>query len=185
MPPWPSWLPADGSQGVPHYRPGTAEVCLWHAIVRCDCGWSDPDRERAGRELDGMISDLTRRWVIEMPAGIELLNANDHAGHWGRRKRLTEALREAAGWLAKQQRMPLLDQVRIAVEYQPPRLTRSRDGGNWAPSGKACIDGLRDAGVLANDDSKHVLSETYSIGEPYPKGRLVITITEVLPGGDR
>jgi len=123
-----------------------------------------------------------RSWVVALPAGTELLNANQRH-HWRYKARVTKDLRETAGWAARIMRVPRLDQVRIAVEYQPPKLSRSRDGGNWAPSGKACIDGLRDAGVLPDDDSVHVLSETYSIGEPYPKGRLVLTITEVA-GGD-
>jgi hypothetical protein len=44
------------------------------------------------------------------------------------------------------------------------------------------IDGCRDAGVFPDDDSRHVVEESYRIGEPYPQGRMVLHVTEVLPG---
>lgn len=185
---WPSWLPPDGSSGVPHFKPGTRDECSYLAIVACNkCGWADPDEKRVKAATD--LLDIARRvfpprsWVIELPAGMELLNANQRHS-WRHKARVTKVLRETAGWAARIAKVPRLERVRIAVEYQPPKLSRSRDGGNWAPSGKACIDGLRDAGVLPEDHSLHVLSETYSIGQPYPRGRLVLTITEV-PGGEQ
>ena len=138
---------------------------------------------QSARAREPKDSAAARSWVIELPAGTELLNANQRHG-WRYKARITKDLRETAGWAARIARVPALERVRIAVEYQPPRVTRSRDGGNWAPSGKACIDGLRDAGVLPDDNSRHVLSETYSIGEPYPRGRLVLVISEVLAGGE-
>jgi len=149
---------------------------------RCECGPAPVAETPEGNGRRGPVNPdgCARRWVIEMPAGTELLNSNQRHS-WRYKARVTATLRETAARIA---RVPRLDQVRIEVEYQPSKVTRSRDGGNWAPSGKACIDGLRDAGVLPDDNSKHVLSETYSIGEPYPKGRLVLTITEAA-GGER
>lgn len=131
-----------------------------------------------------------RTWTIEMPAGIRLLNANDRQ-HWGQHYQVTRRLRQTAGWLAKAAKIPPLEHVRIVVEYQPPTTSRKRDSGNWAPTGKACIDGIRDARVIADDDSTRLVSEEYVIGKPFPRGRIVIHVTEVtdvpsgagIPGG--
>jgi len=114
-----------------------------------------------------------------MPAGMALLNSNDRDGHWGRRQRITDPLRVTAGWLAAQQRIPRLQRAHIAAVYQPPD-RRRRDPANWYPSFKACIDGIvSDAGVLPNDDADHLDGPDMRLGEPYPRGRLVLIITEV------
>lgn len=123
-----------------------------------------------------------RSWTIEMPAGMELLNANDRTGHWGRRQRLTEALRYTAGWLAKGQRIPRLGRAHIMGYYEPPD-RRKRDPSNYLPSFKACIDGMvRDAKILPDDDAAHVDGPDMRLGPVCPKGRLVLVITE-LPAG--
>jgi crossover junction endodeoxyribonuclease RusA len=121
-----------------------------------------------------------RTWTLEMPAGMKLLNANQRP-HWAAKGRIVAALRLAAFACAKNAHIPPLKQVRIVVEYQPPRKIRKRDGGNWAPTGKALIDGIRDAKIIPDDDSGHVVEEAYRIGEPYPLGRMVVHITEVTP----
>jgi hypothetical protein len=119
----------------------------------------------------------SRQWTITLPAGLELLNANDRDAHWARRKRLAAALREATGWLARAQRIPRLGCAHIAAAYEPPD-RRRRDPANWQPSFKACVDGLIDAGVLADDDSKHVMGPDPRLGPVFPRGRIVLTITE-------
>jgi crossover junction endodeoxyribonuclease RusA len=121
-----------------------------------------------------------RTWTIEMPAGMKLLNANQRP-HWAAKGRIVAALRLAGFACAKNAHIPPLSLVRIVVEYQPPRKIRTRDGGNWAPTGKALIDGIRDAKILPDDDSSHVAEEAYRIGAPYPLGRMVVHITEVTP----
>lgn len=119
-----------------------------------------------------------RTWTVALPAGIRLLNANERL-HWAKRASITRDIRKAAWACAKAAQVPPLARARIAVEYQPPRKSRTRDGGNWSPSGKAAIDGLRDAGVIRDDESRIVTEEAYRIGEPYPRGRLVLHVTEV------
>jgi crossover junction endodeoxyribonuclease RusA len=39
-----------------------------------------------------------------------------------------------------------------------------------------------DAGVLPDDDAEHLIGPDMRLGEIHPRGRLVLTITEV-PGG--
>lgn len=119
-----------------------------------------------------------RTWTIEMPAGMELLNANQRL-HWAPKARITKALRDAAYILARKQRIPRLERARIVCVYEPPD-RRERDALNWADSAKACVDGIcGDAGVLINDSSKYLDGPYMEIGEVYPKGRLVLHITEI------
>lgn len=115
-------------------------------------------------------------YVLEMPPGLRLLNAN-HRPHWAVKARITRELRKAAWAIARRDRIPPLGQVRIVVEYQPPSNGRRRDAANWAPTGKALIDGLRDAGVIADDNSRQLVEEAYRIGLRYPRGRMVLHIT--------
>jgi crossover junction endodeoxyribonuclease RusA len=134
-----------------------------------------------GGNPGGTAGFSARAWRIELPAGMELLNANDRSGHWARRKRLTSALREAAAWLAHQQHIPRLERAHIAGIYEPPD-KRRRDPANWQPSFKACVDGLTDAGVFRDDDSEHVDGPDPRLGPVHPRGRIVLVITE-LGGG--
>jgi Holliday junction resolvase RusA-like endonuclease len=76
-------------------------------------------------------------------------------------------------------KVPHLERVSIVVEYQPPD-RRRRDADNPAPSAKACIDGIVAAGVLTDDACPRYVTEIRcTIGEQYPRGRLVLQITEV------
>ena len=48
-----------------------------------------------------------------------------------------------------------------------------------AKSAKHALDGLVAAGILAGDDKRYVTGTYCTIGALYPKGRLVLTLTEV------
>lgn len=128
-----------------------------------------------------MISE-PRTWTIALPAGSALLNANQRL-HWAEKGKRTRQIRGDAFWLAKVADIPPLDRVRVVVEYRPALKSRRRDAANWAPSAKACLDGMTDAGIWPDDNSAHVLSETYVIGDPVPLGQLLIHITEVAEEG--
>lgn len=119
-----------------------------------------------------------RTWTIALPPGIELLNANQRL-HWAERGRRVKGIRRAAWALAREQKIPQLDKATVLVEYRPPMASRRRDAANLAPSAKAAIDGCTDAKVWLDDDSQHVLSETYVIGDKCAGGQLLIHITEV------
>jgi crossover junction endodeoxyribonuclease RusA len=120
-----------------------------------------------------------RAWTVELPAGMKLMNAN-HRIHWRRRVEYTKALRDAACVLAKAQRIPTLDRAHIVCVYEPPTARRC-DPTNWAPSAKAAVDGLVDAGVLEDDDAKHLDGPDMRLGQKTPGGRLVLHIVEVTP----
>lgn len=122
---------------------------------------------------------LDRQWRIEFPPGQELLNANDRH-HWSKRGRITKQLRSDAHLMARYLKIPRLERARITCLYEPPD-TRRRDAGNWYPTFKAQIDGLVDAGVLADDDHTRVDGPHMYISDPFPRGRVVLIITELEP----
>lgn len=122
---------------------------------------------------------LDRQWRIEFPPGQELLNANDRI-HWSKRSRITKQLRSDAHLMARYLKIPRLERARITCLYEPPD-SRRRDAGNWYPTFKAQIDGLVDAGVLADDDHTRVDGPHMYISDPFPMGRIVLIITELEP----
>jgi hypothetical protein len=81
-----------------------------------------------------------------------------HHQTWGTRNRET---RGRWHYLALEAKVPRLE--RIAVEVLPLHADRRspQDVAACAPAAKAAIDGLVDAGVLADDDAPHLASITF------------------------
>jgi hypothetical protein len=130
-------------------------------------------------------------WEVALPAGLELLTANQRL-HWAVRNRVTGQLQGHAWQAASRARVPRLVRAVIVGEYQPPD-RRRRDGENWAPTLKACIDGIKDqrygsrvaqVRVVADDDSGTVLAAPCVIGPVYPRGRMVLRIMGIPAGHD-
>jgi crossover junction endodeoxyribonuclease RusA len=82
--------------------------------------------------------------------------------------------------MAKNQKIPRLEKVRIRVYYRPPD-NRRRDSSNVTfPSSKAAIDGLTDAGVLRDDNDKVVRELVLLPDDQVVRGgQLVIEIEEM------
>lgn len=134
-----------------------------------------------GQPRPGQDQGAARTWTLELPAGLPLLSLNGRE-HWAARHRKAQALKKAAWAVALQAKIPRLERVSVVAEYQPPDL-RHRDGDNIAPSAKAAVDGLVAAGILPGDDKRYVTGTYCTIGTLYPKGRLVLTLTEVAATG--
>jgi crossover junction endodeoxyribonuclease RusA len=131
----------------------------------------------ASHAADSVLPVGLRTWTIELPAGMKLLSQNGRL-HYHEKNRRFQLLKDATIVLARQAKIPPLGRVLIVVEYQPPD-RRDRDNDNVPPaSGKACTDGLVAAAVLETDCSRHVLDTKNRIGPVYPKGRLVLYVTE-------
>lgn len=118
-----------------------------------------------------------RTWRIEFPPKQELLNANQRLHHQ-RKATIVRQLRSDAFLLAKAAKVPHLDRARIDCFYEPPD-RRARDAANWHDSAKPCVDGITDAGVLTDDNSRFLEGPFMHIGPPHPGGRLVFVITEL------
>ena len=133
-----------------------------------------------GRET-GPAGKVTepRTFTIELPAGMDLLSLNRRM-HWAEKNRRTRELKKAAWAITRMNLIPHLERASIAVEYQPPD-RRHRDADNaGTASGKACIDGIVAAGVLDDDECpRYVTDVRYTIGPVFPRGRLVLHVTEV------
>lgn len=101
-----------------------------------------------------------------LAGGLVWLSENQRL-FWAVRSQRTRGWRLAAAWAAKQEQLPRLEYARIVCEL---RFTdsRRRDPGNWAPTAKACVDGLVDAGVFADDNHRHVLGPDMRLGPKVP-----------------
>ena len=114
---------------------------------------------------------------IELPAGIDLLNANQRY-HWSKKANITSRLRYIAREAARGK--PKIGKAKIRAVYYAPD-NRRRDVSNLFPSVKAAVDGVVDAGVLADDSDKYVVSLEMVRGEENRAGgQLVIEVIEVI-----
>ncbi|MGW6498575.1 hypothetical protein [Nonomuraea angiospora] len=118
-----------------------------------------------------------RAWTIELPTGMDLLNANQRL-HWRIRSARTRLIRGEAAWQARKAGIPQLARAHIVGEYRPPD-RRRRDVANLYPSWKAAIDGLVDAAVLEDDDDTRLVGPDMRLGAVVAGGQLVLHITEL------
>jgi crossover junction endodeoxyribonuclease RusA len=109
------------------------------------------------------------------------LSANDRR-HWADKGKRTKALREMGRLNAIAAELPELSTTHVAAFIGYPRNGRA-DPANAAPTVKALIDGMVDAGVWPDDDSVHVIGPTFLRGDKAPPGthtvRLVLTPQEI------
>jgi hypothetical protein len=110
-----------------------------------------------------------------------LISANDRPSHWGGRSGPTEVLRGAACVLARKQRIPPIPRARI-VCYVRMTGNRRYDPGNYAPSAKACVDGIVDANVLPDDSAHYVTGPDMRRGYPAAQPCIELLVIELPPG---
>lgn len=117
--------------------------------------------------------------LLRIPAPAPLINAN-HRTHWAKKSTIVRTWRTAAKIHALANGLPHFgDQpVRITATVHT-RTARSYDAANYAPTAKACVDGLRDAGVLVEDDNAHVIGPDMRAGEKCDPPCLVLLIEAV------
>ena len=103
-------------------------------------------------------------YVLDFPRPDEWINANTRE-HWAVKAAKVRAWRAATAHHAMAGLVPPMTRVEIVA--QPRWASRRRhDSSNIAPTVKACVDGLVDAGVLTDDSSRIVVSESYQEGPP-------------------
>lgn len=113
--------------------------------------------------------------VLEPPCAF--INANDRLHHHARGK-LTKAWRRAAKCAHVWAGPPMDTPVHILAHVRFPTNHR-RDVGNLYPTAKALVDGMVDAGLLADDDDTRVIGP--DLRRDYPNGpaRVRIEIEEL------
>ncbi|MFJ9657583.1 hypothetical protein ACIRPR_06395 [Streptomyces griseoflavus] len=133
-------------------------------------------------------------FVIELPAGLDLINANQRI-HEKARARLTKKIRAAAmeavsecpalmDALADAKPGPLFQRAHILGVLNPATAGRRRDPANWYGSFKAAVDGLVDAGVLEDDDHTRVVGPDMRLGHVVKGGQIVLVVRGLAPGED-
>lgn len=117
--------------------------------------------------------------TIDVPAAL-LINANDRE-HWATKARKTAGVRTMARF-ATGIRPALFGLVTLTVTITYPPRSRRRDASNLAPTVKALLDGIVDAGLLPDDNDKVVRATTYQAStQPGTTGmwRFQLDFTEV------
>lgn len=119
-------------------------------------------------------------WHLEIPAPTQWVSANDRS-HWASKARLVKQWREAAAIHAKAAKLPHITEPVQITGWVHRTINRRADAHNRILTVKAVIDGLVDAGVLDDDNDKHVTAVTMRAGDPvdqktHPLGVLGIEI---------
>lgn len=113
--------------------------------------------------------------VLAILAPDQWINSNDRMHHMAK-ARLVKAWRNSAAWAARDAGLkPITRHVHITASIHKLH-GRQYDASNWAPTGKAAIDGLRDAGVLFDDSNKYVTGPDMRAGER-ATGRAYLALT--------
>lgn len=92
----------------------------------------------------------------------EWITANQRL-FWRVRSQRTKAWRSHAADRARENEIPHLRRALIIAELRFAD-DRRRDPANWAPTAKACVDGLVDAGVFEDDSYRFVTGPDMRIG---------------------
>jgi hypothetical protein len=132
-------------------------------------------------------------FVIALPAGLTLLNANQRMHHQQKAKH-TRAIRDAAheavtecpslmDALAAAKPDPLFQRAHILGVVHPGSHRRA-DPANLYPSFKAAVDGLVDAGLFEDDDHTRVVGPDMRLGPVVKGGQLVLVVRGLAPGED-
>jgi len=121
------------------------------------------------------LEDIT--YTLELPWPRPPLSRNGSRGHPIARSKTVKAVRKAGWALAREQKIPQHDHIVVRLHYAPGR-RQPQDPMNWTDTSKALIDGLRDAGVVVDDNTEHVTEwEPEILFPPEPGPRCWLTIT--------
>lgn len=109
--------------------------------------------------------DTLAPYRLGVPAHDGWLSSNDpRAGKlFYKRARIVSAWRQAASHQALKTGVPALGQMHVIAECCF-RDRRHRDPANYLDTAKACVDGLVDAGVVADDSAAYVLGPDMRLG---------------------
>ena len=118
--------------------------------------------------------------TLTIPAPAPWINANAR-DHWTKKGRLTRSWRSASAAWARYQKLRPVTQPVVIVATVVKTNARRFDVENLAPTVKAAIDGLRDSGVLPEDDTRWVTEVRLRAGDPDRAASLSLLITPAHP----
>jgi Holliday junction resolvase RusA-like endonuclease len=113
--------------------------------------------------------------VLQVLPPADYINAN-HRLHFHAKNQRTQAWRTAAKVAALAWASEKYERAHIQVAYRFPTNHR-REVANLQPTSKALVDGLVDAGLLPDDDDRHVIGPDNRREWPNGPERITITIT--------
>lgn len=120
-------------------------------------------------------------WSLVLPYRTPPLTLNRHLHHMAEH-RIKGEVQKAAHLIARAHRIPHLRAITAELVWMKGD-NRKADPDNMAPTMKPCLDGVKAAGVIDDDDSDHVLRSSTSIilarNAPYPGARLVLKIRDM------
>jgi hypothetical protein len=118
--------------------------------------------------------------LLTIPAPCDWLRLNGGHGNRYAKAGLIRTWRAAAAWESKRQHLPAQSGlVRIVATVHLATKPSRWDATNWLPTAKACIDGLVDARVLADDSNRHVIGPDMRAGDSWADAALVLTIEQI------
>lgn len=121
------------------------------------------------------MSELALEWTGERPWSLN----DERAGHWRARAERTKRWRHAFAILARAEGRELELEVPVVIEATP--LGVRGDAGNHLPAVKAAVDGLVDAGWLADDSPRYVAALLLRAPEPSSSPGLRIAVRSANP----
>ena len=116
----------------------------------------------------------TQTFELTVPTSA-LINAN-HRTHWRVKANKVSAIRGGFDLAARLNGFLPMSRAH-AVCHLSFGDDRRRDPNNWSDTAKAAIDGCVDAGVLEDDDHKHLVGPDMRIGPVGKRGEVTISLT--------
>lgn len=111
---------------------------------------------------EGLVDQSPHFRLEVLAGGLGWLSDNQRL-HWAVKNQRTQGWRLATFLMARMRKTPRLVKARVVCQLRFTDVRR-RDPNNWAPTAKACLDGLVDAGVFVDDDWKHVIGPDMRLG---------------------
>ncbi|MDO5619287.1 hypothetical protein [Kocuria sp.] len=105
------------------------------------------------------------RAKFEIPLCGDWLNSNQRL-HWAPKANLVRRWRSAAYFVGRNAKAAFTEQVDIVAVVHKRKTTTRYDPHNLMPTVKPAIDGLVQAGVLTDDDTKAVRRVSIEAGSP-------------------
>lgn len=128
-----------------------------------------------------------REWTLRITAPTGWLSKNERR-HWAPKAADIKRWRDAGRVHAIKEKVPLLARVDLTAVVRFPDDRKRRDAPNVYVAVAAVVDGLKDAGVVVDDNDSYVTALHIVPGEPIrarpygPAGELVLTIREAAHG---
>lgn len=133
---------------------------------------SEPSQNAPSERLEAIAISLrhpARPWTLN----------SERAGHWRKHRALTDEWRGVFHLLAVELQLPHLERIAVTVQPEVRNRAHMPDTGACIGAAKAAIDGLVDAGVLADDGPAYVRRLTFEAPVITGEDALTLTLREV------